>query len=142
MPKSRQRNTYKLLYMYHKWYVTKETYSYGKRDLPIWQKRPRPTYMAKGTYSYGKQVVHTWKEFMWQIHKAYTCGICICICLSTGSICGGKMGGETAVASTCSSFSGQEYWSCWNHSRRRRRRRRREIFAPEGIHQRNVKSGA
>jgi hypothetical protein len=33
--------------------MAKETYSYGKRDLHIWQKRP--THMAKETYSYGKR---------------------------------------------------------------------------------------
>jgi len=31
-----------------------ETYSYGKRDLFIWQKRP--IHMAKETYSYGKSL--------------------------------------------------------------------------------------
>ena len=61
MPKSRQRNTYKLLYMYHKWYVTKETYSYGKRaylygkrdlGLLIWQRGP--THMANKWYIHGR----------------------------------------------------------------------------------------
>ena len=33
--------------------MAKETYSYGKRDLFIWQKRP--IHMAKETYSYGKR---------------------------------------------------------------------------------------
>ena len=33
--------------------MAKETYSYGKRDLFIWLKRP--THMAKETYSYGKK---------------------------------------------------------------------------------------
>jgi len=33
--------------------MAKETYSYGKRDLFIWQKRP--IHMAKEAYSYGKK---------------------------------------------------------------------------------------
>jgi len=32
--------------------MAKETYSHGKRDLLIWQKRP--THMAKETYAHGK----------------------------------------------------------------------------------------
>ena len=35
--------------------MAKETYTYGKRDLHIWQKK-RPTHMAKKeTYTYGKK---------------------------------------------------------------------------------------
>jgi len=44
--------------------VSKETYSYGKRDLFIWQKRP--IYMAKETYdetySYGKRDLFIWQQ--------------------------------------------------------------------------------
>ena len=41
-------------------YVAKETYSYGKRDLFIWQKRP--IHMAKETYSYGKRDLFIWQK--------------------------------------------------------------------------------
>ena len=40
--------------------VSKETYSYGKRDLFIWQKRP--IHMAKETYSYGKRDLFIWQK--------------------------------------------------------------------------------
>jgi hypothetical protein len=40
--------------------MAKETYLYGKRDLPIWQKRP--TYMAKETYLYGKRDLLIWQK--------------------------------------------------------------------------------
>jgi hypothetical protein len=40
--------------------MAKETYSYGKRDLFIWQKRPM--YMAKETYVYGKRDLFIWQK--------------------------------------------------------------------------------
>ena len=40
--------------------MAKETYSYGKRDLFIWQKRP--IYMAKETYSYDKRDLFIWQK--------------------------------------------------------------------------------
>jgi len=40
--------------------MAKETYSYGKRDLLTWQKRP--THMAKETYSYGKRDLLIWQK--------------------------------------------------------------------------------
>ena len=38
-------------------YIAQETYLYGKRDLLIWQKRP--TYIAKETYPHGKRDLTT-----------------------------------------------------------------------------------
>ena len=53
--------------------MSKETYSYVKRDLPIWQKRP--THMTKETYSYVKKKcdqhnragrMRGWQPHIWQ----------------------------------------------------------------------------
>ena len=41
-------------------YIVKETYSYEKRDLFIWQKRP--IHMKKETYSYGKRGLFIWQK--------------------------------------------------------------------------------
>jgi hypothetical protein len=41
-------------------HVAKETYLYGKRDLFIWQKRP--VHVAKETYSYGKRDLSMWQK--------------------------------------------------------------------------------
>jgi len=38
----------------------KEAYSYGKRDLFIWQKRP--IHMAKEACSYGKRGLFIWQK--------------------------------------------------------------------------------
>ena len=40
--------------------MAKETYSYGKRDLFIWQKRP--IHMAKEAYLYGKRDLFIWQK--------------------------------------------------------------------------------
>jgi hypothetical protein len=40
-------------------HCAKEAYSYGKRGLFIWQKRP--IHMAKETYSYGKRDLVLWQ---------------------------------------------------------------------------------
>ena len=58
--------------------MSKETYSYGKRDLFIWKKRhiaqlvpecsgmrkcqKRPIHMAKEAYSYGKRGLFIWQK--------------------------------------------------------------------------------
>jgi predicted metal-binding protein len=40
--------------------MAKEAYSYGKRGLFIWQKRP--IHMAKEAYSYGKRGLFIWQK--------------------------------------------------------------------------------
>jgi recombinational DNA repair protein RecT len=41
-------------------HMAKEAYSYGKRGLFLWQKRPIP--MAKEAYSYGKRGLFIWQK--------------------------------------------------------------------------------
>jgi len=53
--------------------MAKETYSYYKRDLLIWQKRP--THMAKETYSYGKQDPLMWQKRPTLMALGYCAGI-------------------------------------------------------------------
>ena len=56
--------------------MAKETYSYGKRVLFIWQKRPihmakemlKSMCVAKETYLYGKRDL-----FIWQKRPIHTC---------------------------------------------------------------------